>query len=30
MLIDEAKTPLIISGGQSEDSNVYLASDQLI
>ncbi|TKA59024.1 Preprotein translocase SecA subunit [Mycoplasmopsis bovis 8790] len=30
ILIDEAKTPLIISGGQSEDSNVYLASDQFV
>lgn len=30
ILIDEAKTPLIISGGQSEDSNVYLASDQFM
>ncbi|WP_029513501.1 preprotein translocase subunit SecA [Mycoplasmopsis primatum] len=30
ILIDEAKTPLIISGGQTEDSNVYLASDQFV
>ncbi|WP_172435646.1 preprotein translocase subunit SecA [Mycoplasmopsis agalactiae] len=30
ILIDEAKTPLIISGGQSEDSNVYFASDQFV
>ncbi|MBZ4212505.1 preprotein translocase subunit SecA [Mycoplasma sp. U97] len=30
ILIDEAKTPLIISGGESEDSNVYQAADQFV
>ncbi|MGV2393588.1 UNVERIFIED_CONTAM: hypothetical protein O8I53_11940 [Campylobacter lari] len=30
ILIDEAKTPLIISGGDGEDANTYLASDQFV
>ncbi len=28
ILIDEAKTPLIISGGKSNDSNLYLAANE--
>ncbi|WP_027334724.1 preprotein translocase subunit SecA [Mycoplasmopsis felifaucium] len=30
ILIDEAKTPLIISGGEGEDTNTYLAADQFV
>lgn len=30
ILIDEAKTPLIISGGEGEDSGLYMAADQFV
>lgn len=30
ILIDEARTPLIISGGQSAPSSVYMAADQFV
>ncbi|VEU75752.1 preprotein translocase subunit SecA [Mycoplasmopsis maculosa] len=30
ILIDEAKTPLIISGGQGEDANTYIAANQFV
>ncbi|WP_084644103.1 preprotein translocase subunit SecA [Mycoplasmopsis cricetuli] len=30
ILIDEAKTPLIISGGEQQDSAVYFAADQFV
>ncbi|WBP83887.1 preprotein translocase subunit SecA [Mycoplasmopsis edwardii] len=30
ILIDEAKTPLIISGGEQEDSNAYFTADQFV
>ncbi|MBN3534454.1 preprotein translocase subunit SecA [Mycoplasma procyoni] len=30
ILIDEAKTPLIISGGEKSSSNMYFASDQFV
>lgn len=30
ILIDEAKTPLIISGGNTEDSSIYFAADQYV
>ncbi|WP_406616887.1 preprotein translocase subunit SecA [Mycoplasmopsis adleri] len=30
ILIDEAKTPLIISGGEGEDTNTYMAADQFV
>lgn len=30
ILIDEAKTPLIISGGEGEDTQLYFAADQFV
>ena len=30
ILIDEARTPLIISGGQKNDANLYIAADQFV
>ena len=30
ILIDEARTPLIISGGQKNDGNLYVAADQFV
>ena len=30
ILIDEAKTPLIISGGEGEDANTYYSADQFV
>ena len=30
ILIDEARTPLIISGGQKNDANLYVAADQFV
>ncbi|OAB48720.1 preprotein translocase subunit SecA [Mycoplasmopsis gallinarum] len=30
ILIDEAKTPLIISGGEGEDTHLYYAADQFV
>ncbi|VEU76981.1 preprotein translocase subunit SecA [Mycoplasmopsis columbina] len=30
ILIDEAKTPLIISGGESSDTNLYFSADQFV
>ncbi|UUM19509.1 MULTISPECIES: preprotein translocase subunit SecA [unclassified Mycoplasma] len=30
ILIDEAKTPLIISGGQTQDSSTYFSADQFV